>query len=186
MNQEDAMLRSPEFLGFSMVRRNSRRRLVAVTYAILLALLAVTTVVSPSLPRPIGGRFPGAIWLLFVVCSPMSGLIFGKLAKDMVPFQMRGGEMTGLGLTPQPGRSEADLDERELAVRNAAYFTAYRAVVVYFVFAGVAFIYSFELSASTARLLRLWLIMPLLGMIFSLPQALILWREPDVPEETRV
>jgi len=180
------MLKTPEILGFSMVRRGSPRRLVVVTYAILLALLAVTTVVSPSLPRPIGGRFPSAIWFLFVVCFVVSQLIFGKLAKDMVLPQIRGGEMTSLGLTPQPGLSEADLDERELAVRNAAYVTAYRAVAVYSVFASAALIYSSELRASTARLLRLWLFIPLVGMILTLPPAVILWREPDVPEELRV
>jgi hypothetical protein len=180
------MLRTPEVLGFSMVRRNHRRWLVVVTYATLLALLAVTTVVSPSLPRPIGGRFPSAIWFLFVLCFVMSQLIFGKLAKDMVLPQIGGGEMTSLGLTPQPGRSEADLDERELAVRNAAYVAAYRAVAVYSVFASVALLLSSGLSASTARLLLLWLFILLVGMIFTLPPAVILWREPDVPEEARV
>jgi hypothetical protein len=104
----------------------------------------------------------------------------------MVLPQIRGGEMTSLGLTPQPGRSEADLDERELAVRNAAYVTAYRAVAVYSVFESLALIYSSELSASTARLLRLWLFIPLVGMVLTLPAAVILWTEPDVPEEASV
>lgn len=180
------MLRSPAFLGFSMVRRSSRRRLVVVTYAILLALLAVTTVVSPSLPRPIGGRFPSAMWFLFVTCFVVSQLILGKLAKDMVLPEIRGGEITSLGLTHLPGRSEADLDERELAVRNAAYVTAYRAVAVYMVFASLALACSCELSASAARLLIGWLFILLVGMVFTLPPAVILWREPDVPEEARV
>ena len=179
------MLRSPAFLGFSMVRRNSRRRLVAVTYEILLALLAAT-VVYPSLRRLIGGRSMGPIWFLFAVCFVLSQYIFGKLAKDMVLPQLRGGEMTSLGLTPQPGRSEADLDERELAVRNAAYVTAYRAVAVYSVIAWMALIYSFELSRSIALSLMLWLFIPLLTLILTLPPAVILWTEPDVPEEAKV
>jgi hypothetical protein len=116
----------------------------------------------------------------------MSQLIFGKLAKDMVLHEIGGGEMTSLGLTPQPGRSEAAPDERELAVRNAAYVTAYRAVAVYSVFASVALLFSSGLSASTARLLLLWLFILLVGMIFTLPPAVVLWREPDVPEEARV
>jgi len=180
------MLRSPAFLGISMVRRNSRRRLVVATYAILLALLAVTTLVSPSLPRPIGGPYPSVIWFLFIVCFVMSPLTFGKLAKDMVLPQIRGGEMTSLGLTPQPGRSEADLDERELAVRNAAYVTAYRAVAVYSVLESLALIYSSELSASVTRLLIQWLFVFLVGMVLTLPPAVVLWREPDLPEEARV
>jgi len=179
------MLRSPAFLGFSMVQRNSRRRLVAVTYAILLALLAAT-VVYPSLRRLIGGRTMGPIWFLFVVCFVLSQSIFGKLAKDTVLPLIHGGEMTSLGLTPQPGRSGADLDERELAVRNAAYFKAYRAVAVYSIVAWMALIYSFDLSPPAARLLLGWLFILLLGMILTLPPAVILWTEPDVPEEAKV
>jgi len=180
------MLRTPAFLGFSMVRRNSRRRLVLITYAILLAFMAVMMAVSLLAPRMIGGRFAGFIWCLILAYNVVSWSIFGKLAKDMVLPQLRGGEMTSLGLTPQPGRSEADLDERELAVRNAAYFTAYRAVAVYSVFASVALVFSSELSDPAARLLLGSLVILLVGMIFTLPPAVILWTEPDVPEEARV
>ena len=93
--------------------------------------------------------------------------------------------MTSLGLTSGPRRSEDDLDERELAVRNAAYFTAYRVVAVYSIIAWMAVIYSFELSTSAARSLMLWLFISLLTMILTLPPAVILWTEPDVPEEAR-
>jgi len=94
--------------------------------------------------------------------------------------------MTSLGLTSGPRRSEDDLDERELAVRNAAYFTAYRVVAVYSIIAWMALICSFDLSASIALPLRLWLFIPLLTMTLTLPPAVILWTEPDVPEEARV
>jgi hypothetical protein len=167
-----------------MVRRKSRRRLVVVTYAILLALMAVTIVVPRLAPRT---RAAGFVWgfafgLAFIT---VAFLIFGKLAKDTVLPQIRVDEVTSLGLTPRP-RSEYDLDERELAVRDAAYVTAYRAVAVYSVFASVALVFSSELSASTARLLLGLLVILLVGMIFTLPPAVILWREPDVPEEAKV
>jgi hypothetical protein len=43
-----------------------------------------------------------------------------------------------------------------------------------------------ELSASTAlRLLQL-LALPLVMMALTLPQAVVLWTEPDVPEEARI
>jgi hypothetical protein len=184
MNQEDIMLRSPAFLGFSMVRRKSRRRLVVVTYAILLAFMAVMMAVSTSAPRMIGGRSAGFMWCLILAYNVVCWSIFGRLAKDTVLPQIRVDEVTSLGLTPRP-RSEYDLDERELAVRNAAYFTAYRAVAVYSIIAWMVLIYSFELSASTALLLARWLVMPLLAMVLTLPPAVILWKEPDVPEEAR-
>jgi hypothetical protein len=179
------MLRTPVFLGFSMVRRDSRRRLVVVTYAILLALMAVMIVVSRSAPRTRAAGF--ASYFAFAIAfNGVSYSIFGRLAKDTVLPQMRGSEITSLGLTSRPRRSEDDLDERELAVRNAAYFTAYRAVAVYSIIAWMALIYSFELSASIALSLMLWLFIPLLAMILTLPPAVILWTEPDVPEEARV
>jgi hypothetical protein len=178
------MLRTPVFLGFSMVRRDSRRRLVVVTYAILLAMMAVMIVVCRSAPRTRVAGFASsfAFTLAFIVVILR---IFGRLAKDTVLPQMRGSEITSLGLTPQPRREE-DLDERELAVRNAAYFKAYRVVAVYSIIAWIAMIYSFDLSASIALSLMLWLFIPLLTMILTLPPAVILWTEPDVPEEARV
>jgi hypothetical protein len=185
MNQEDIMLRSPAFLGFSMVRRKSRRRLVVVTYAILLAFMAVMMAVSTSAPRMIGGRFAGFMWCLLLAYNVVTWSIFGRLAKDTVLPQIRGDEITSLGLTPRPRRSEYDLDERELAVRNAAYFTAYRAVAVYSILAWMVLMYSFELSTSTAFILVQWLVIPLLAMVLTLPPAVVLWREPDVPEEAR-
>ena len=179
------MLKSPAFLGFSMVRRDSRRRLVVVTYAILLALMAVMMVVPLSAPRMIGGRSAGLIWCLILTYNVVSWSIFGRLAKDMVLPQIRGGEITSLGLAPRR-RSGDGLDERELAVRNAAYFTAYRVVAVYSIIAWMALICSFDLSASIALSLRLWLFIPLLTMVLTLPPAVVLWTEPDVPEEAKV
>jgi hypothetical protein len=178
------MVGTPVFLGFSMARRGSRRRLVVVTYAILLALMAVMIVVSRLAPRwPVAGFASSFAFILaFIV---VFSRIFGRLAKDMVLPLMRVGEITSLGLTSRPRRDEDGLDERELAVRNAAYFTAYRAVAVYSIIAWMALIYSLKLGASLALLLVLWLFLPLFTMIFTLPPAVILWTEPDVPEEAR-
>jgi len=178
------MLKTPEILGFSMVRRGSRRRLVVVTYAILLALMAVMIVVPRLAPRRRVAGFASSFAFniaFIVVILP----IFGRLAKDTVLPLIHGGEMTSLSLTPKP-RREDHLDERELAVRNAAYFKAYRVVAVYSIIAWIALICSFDLSASIALSLMLWLFIPLLTMVLTLPPAVILWTEPDVPEEARV
>jgi hypothetical protein len=45
---------------------------------------------------------------------------------------------------------------------------------------------SFDLGASAAVKLLELVTMPLLGLALTLPQAALLWREPDVPEEARV
>jgi hypothetical protein len=46
------MLRTPEILGLSIVRRNDRRWLVVVTYATFLALMAALIIILP----PTGGQ----------------------------------------------------------------------------------------------------------------------------------
>jgi hypothetical protein len=73
-----------------------------------------------------------------------------------------------------------------VAVRNAAYFAAYRGLAVYSIIVWAALPSIFEFSASTALLLLQLLVMPLLAMALTLPQAVVLWTEPDVPEEARV
>jgi hypothetical protein len=183
MNQEVIMLRSPAFLGFSMVRRSSRRRLVAVVYAILLGLMAAAIIIFPLAGHQ--GRGLALASCMLVVYPVVSWSIFGKLARETVLPGMHGGEMTSLGLMLRR-RAEDELDEREVAVRNAAYFAAYRAVAVYSYILLIALIYSSGLRASVAFPLLQLLVVPLLAMVLTLPPAVILWREPDVAEEAGV
>lgn len=175
------MLRTPAFLGFSMERRNNRRLLVATTYAIFLVLMATVIIILPS------GRQPNAVWMCLVLAyNVVSRAILGRLVKDTVLPELRGGGLTSLGLAPGRRRGEDEPDEREVAVRNAAHFEAYRALAVYSIAIWVASPIFISLTASTAvRGLQL-LIMPLLAMALTLPQAVVLWTEPDVPEEARV
>jgi hypothetical protein len=175
------MLKAPSFLGFSMVRRNNRRLLVAVTYAAFLALMVTAIIILPS------RGLHAIVWMCLILAyNLISRAIFGRLVKDTVLPEMRGGEMTSLGLTPTRRRTEDEPDERDVAVRNAAYFEAYRALAVYSIVVWVASPLVFELNASTAvRLIQL-IAMPLVVIALTLPQAVVLWTEPDVPEEARM
>jgi hypothetical protein len=177
---EDIMLRTPAFLGFSMVRRSNRRLLVGTTYATLAALMATIILILPS------GRQMDAIYMCLILAyNVVSRAIFGSLVKDTVLPEVRGGELISLGLAPRR-RGEDKPDEREVGVRNAACFEAYRALAVYSIAIWVASPLFFALKTSTAvRGLQL-LIMPLLAMALTLPQAVVLWSEPDVPEEAGV
>jgi len=180
------MLKTPVFLGFSMVRRDNRRLLVAVAYATLLALMATVIIILPLGGRYLGGRRAVVWWCLLLAHGVVSRAIFGRLAKDTVLPEIRGGEMTSLGLTPRRRRAEDEPDEREVAVRNAAYFKAFRALAVYSIAMWAASPIFISLSATTAGRALLLLIMPLVAMALTLPQAVVLWTEPDVPEEARV
>jgi len=163
-----------------MALRKNRRLFVAVTYAVMLAL-TVTILIVPSW----GNRF-ATVWMtaggaFFLACW----VVFGKLVKQTGPLDIRGGEITSLGLVPRR-RDKDEPDEREAAIRNAACFQAYRVLALYSIIIWLALELSFGLSASAAIKLLELLTMPLLGMVFTLPQAALLWTEPDVPEEARV
>jgi hypothetical protein len=179
------MLRTPAFLGFSMVSRNNRRRLVAITYAILLVLMATLIIVSRLGGRPHGYPLAVAWWGLLLVHGLVSRTIFGRLAKETALPEPQGGELTSLSLTPQRRPRADHLDERELAVRNAAYYEAYRALAFYSVLAWVALAAITESTASGVILVVQIIFMPVLAMAVTLPQAVVLWTEPDVPEEAR-
>ncbi|HEV2348390.1 MAG TPA: hypothetical protein VG028_00935 [Terriglobia bacterium] len=175
------MLSTPTVLGISMAPRNNRRLLVAATYSTLLALMAAAIIILPS------GRQIDAIWMCFVVgYHVVSRAIFGRLVKDTVFPQLREGGMTSLGLAPRSHRSDDEPDEREVAVRNAAYFKAYRALAMYSIAICAASPLLFSLRGSIAVRVLLVLTMPLWVMAWTLPQAVVLWTEPDVPEEARV
>ena len=174
------MLRTPVFLGFSMVRRNNRRWLVVVTYAAFLALMAALIIIFP-LAR---GQEGTVVMMGFILAyNVVSRSVFGSLVKDTVLPEVRRGEVTSLGLTPRRRRGEDEPDERDVAVRNAAYFAAYRAVAVYSIAVWLASPMVYEVSASTALRLIQLVTVPLVAMALTLPQAVVLWTEPDVPEE---
>jgi hypothetical protein len=168
-----------------MVRRDNRRLLVATTYATYLALMATVIIILPS------GRQIVAVGMCLILAeNVVSRAIFGRLVKDTVLPELRGGGLTSLGLAPNRRRNKDEPDEREVAVRNAACFEAYRALAVYSFAIGLAIWAAWplfiSLNASTVvRVLQL-LFMPLLAMALTLPQAVVLWMEPDVPEEAKV
>jgi hypothetical protein len=176
------MLETPVILGVSMVRRKNRRWLVAATYAALLVVMATLGVARSR------GMDIWAGWILFAVVL-VNWRILGSMAKQMIWLRRRWDHPISLGLAARPQREEDELDEREQAVRNAAYFEAYRVLAVYCFFLFPFLVSSsFEVfwSSSLGRVALPLLGMLLFGIAWTLPQAIFLWTEPDVPEEVRV
>lgn len=176
------MLRTPVILGIPMVRRRNRRLLVAATYAALLVVMATLGVARSR------GMDIWAGWILLAVVLVSRG-VFGSMAKQMIWLTRRWHHPISLGLAARPQRNEEELDEREQAVRNAAYFEAYRVLALYCFFLFPFLVSSsFELfwSSALGRVALPLLGTLLLGIAWTLPQAVILWTEPDVPEEAKV
>lgn len=172
------MLDQPMMRDISIASQKKRRLLVTATYTVLVAVLAVIAV-KPSFLSEIGelGR------QLLVIAVGLVPILFFYLAKLPIP----GGssiEMTRLGLTPGP-RDPDDLDERQVATRNAAHYQAFRFVFWYSLVLLIASVLMDDLNPATARRLMVTLTMLLFFVVWTLPQAIILWTEPDAPEEDR-
>jgi hypothetical protein len=182
--EEDFMKRT-SIMGISMTSRSRRRMLVFIVYF----LLAIFVVLGVALHRDNlllkPGDFLSGFNLLFVILfTGVSRLIFGSLIEQTtfpVPPQEGPGDGRPISLFGS-ARPMGSPDERDLEVRNRAYFQSFRMIAVYSVL--LWFAYSFlnafwmpQVSLNIAALL----LFPLIVMAITLPQALLLWSEPDVP-----
>ncbi len=165
--------------------QKNRRMLVVFMYAISLAY-AVVILMAHAWVHSLGplGRqlfvFAGAGLLL----APLHW--FTRFAK----FTPLGGrpvsvEITRLGLTPGP-RDPYDPDEREVGIRYAAHYKAYRVIALCSILLILVPMFADHFESATVHRLMMALSMLVVFIVWSLPQAIILWTEPDVPEEARV
>jgi hypothetical protein len=174
--------------GYSVGRR-SRRRGIVIAYwiAMCLALLGFArhsirhsgVFVSPALvnilvflPAVLGGvRAGGAV-------KPFRGVRFAPLDGGEGTLTLFRKAQSGRGINP----SDGEMDERETRDRDRVHFTAY--TVGRWMAMGL-FLVCGAVDAWRPELL-VWLapgfLFLLVLMLWSLPQSLILWNEPDVEE----
>jgi hypothetical protein len=164
------MIKKATYLGIPIRRRKNRRWLV-VSYWIVVLVFLASLHWNPAMQSLLLGRFPSHGWA-GPVATILTSVLFGYLT-------------TCLGGVFERGMlSEWDgpLDERDIRVRNAAHFEAYRIFrMIIFPFAlilAVVFgtVWSHYQKLAAPLLLLLWC------LVFSLPQSLILWFEPDMEE----
>ena len=154
------------FLGMDMARRSNRRWLVAVTYAALLALgTALWT---------LGGNRGEAIaftLLLLVTSLFVNQIVFGGYGcwGLIRPFNTN---------APLGSRASRHNDERDLRRRDRMHFYAYRIVVSLILLGYFLGRDPFQHPQVGNALLVGALILGL-----TLPQALLLWIEPDMEFE---
>jgi len=169
------MLRTPVFLGLSMAERSHRQVLVVAMYLVLAVLMIAITAASTSV-------VVFALAWIILTYNVASVSVLGRLVTDMSGlYGIRVGELLSLGLSRKP-RDPDEPDERDIAVRNAACFKAYRVIRTYALLL-VGVIPGLGMTVTT-RLFEV-LLAPLLAMAVTLPQAIILRTEPDVPVEAQ-
>jgi hypothetical protein len=176
------MLRTTELLGISMVERKNRRRLVATIYVILLVVITAGVGAVPLLAHShLHARYIGIIWqALFVLPSFVAWKIFHDLVGNL-PLEIRPAKLATLGLSTR--RDQDEPDERDVMVRNTAYFKAYNVLAWYSVLSAQALYITFNASPKSMLLAILTQVFVMVMMSATLPGAILLWTEPDVPGE---
>ncbi len=167
------MLGIPTIFGISMASQNRRRWLVFFCYVVLWI-----SIVLVFYSTSVAARFLLTTMMTFVGSS-IQFVIFFKLAGDTVLPVQKVAEHHNLGLFRTPPSDRFKLDERQVAVRNAAYHKAYRIVAAYLLLIPIIFLSS---TSSPKMFLAIYTLI-VYGVIYTLPQAIILWTEPDLPAE---
>ncbi len=172
------MLKTPVILGLSTVSKRNRRLLVVLIYLILILIVAIFVCIRPfELPFYSAGALIGIV---------VSRLIFGKLVKERAFSETRISQTTTLSLLHWK-RSGDHLDEREMSLSNEAHYEAFRVVAYFLLFLWLAVpILLDHLNAWLMNRIFEGIVTVLLVLAFTLPQAILLWSEPDVPEEVRI
>lgn len=184
------------WLGIPLGRRRNRRRLVVGYW--FFALVFLSFLGSEPVRAWYSQRFPASLG-----ASVLTGLIFGCLIaflggnEGIGPLSSFDGSysdwrkwsllealdravcrMRGIKLEAE----ESVLDERDIRLRNAAHYEAYRVVARIILPLSVAIGIAFATIWSVHK----WLALPVFGLAFlavwNLPQTLILWWEPDVED----
>lgn len=161
-----------------MVEQKNRRWLVTAMYLIIFVAIMAAVLAYPHFPV----RYAGLILQWFVVL--ILGVVWRILRELVGEMEMikRPAKLVSLGVSSKPEKGEPD--ERDIAVRNTAYFRAYRVLAYYSI---LSFFTAGALmeSSTMTKLVRLGaaevLFFVLLMMATTLPQAILLWTEPDVP-----
>ncbi len=187
------MFEDTSLFGISMARRTNRRWLVLLTYAFTAAVIAGSIAMAHVIAAISGPSFLRSTMILlawlpvFVVqiLIPGSGRyrgIFGRFVPEQT-FSFYIPAVQTLGVTRSVNQSTLpQVDEREKSVRNFAYFLAFKIVAWYslvFLVTCVASIAGRE--DGMPRAVTAVAAIPIVVMLFTLPQAIILWSEPDLP-----
>ena len=169
------MIQNTSFLGISLRTLAHRRALVIAYYALLLAFVAVPLYRHKLMTTALVAQS-------FLLGTLFGGLKAGGPVKSYAetPAPEEVNPLTTLNLSGRlPFRRGYLLDERERATRDHAHYVAYRLlllslfVATFAVFLSLHWTLTFFNENSTTLL---WL---LLVVALSLPQAVILWTEPE-------
>jgi len=179
------MKTSRRFLFFIPVDTQRRRRSVVIGYYAVFVAFAVLLL---WLRGP--EKYDRLLPLAFYAAAMLGGLSIDGPVRVFSQWQrnMKDGSAYGIDpvrlrrFAPAPPRpSESAYDERDVQARDRAHYLAYSALrwpAIAAALIGGFFVFDWP-PARVAKLL-LFLSVPVAVVFFSLPQAILLWTEPDL------
>lgn len=171
------MFRATTIAGLSMSSRRNRRLLVVLTYFGIAAMTVVLGVSGAT-------HLQSPLWLILVFVIVFSGVSRG-LFGAVVPQQTlrdRTPKPSGGRFNLRPTREWVDVpeDERDVAVRNAAYFYAFRFVTLFALLVWFVVLVFQDPKVHIPSVVLQLLITYLVVLMLTLPQAIMLWNHPDL------
>jgi hypothetical protein len=141
--------------------RRFRRRLLIATYAAWIAVALIVKALSFG-PLPPFWLTQILLWANLII----QGVWVGRRT-----------------IISTPALKDAELDERLVQIRNAAFRTAFRAFALVALVGWIAAIGAIQLQPNNEGFLNAWLIFFGVALLAStLPTAIVAWREPDPTE----
>jgi hypothetical protein len=172
------VIQQTKFWGVPLKTQRQRRLLVVLYYMMFLAMAGAGLWIGP---KSWGDLF---IFTL-VVGGLLGGIQYGAPVKAYEEIQLPMAMGDGTQTLNLSGRREnglwSPLDERERTQRDHAHYTAYR--ILRGSLGALALAYGFSLSWTYPGLGRQlpMLVWMLVVYVLSLPQAVVLWTEPEGP-----
>lgn len=185
-------MRKTTVLGFNMERQASRRRLVVAIYAILALMVAAGWIIDRLNTTGIYIYF-AAMFVNWRVLGGYGtdGLIkpfTGKGPKNApVPSNLVELELRLAGVPIDRNTDEYRNDERELARRDRVHYQAYAAVTA--LLCPIWLIAQWQIRrpsfipAGLLPGLLAWFALPAIIVAITLPQAILLWTDPDMEKD---
>jgi hypothetical protein len=141
--------------------RSFRRRLLIATYATWIAVALIVKLMSYAYPR--------SFWLIWV-------LLVANMIIQAFWVERR-------TIISTPALADAELDERLVQARNAAFRTAYKPFALVALIGWLVSIVAYQSQPNDEGFLNAFLIFFGVALLAStLPTAIVAWREPDPAE----
>ncbi|MGA7158992.1 MAG: hypothetical protein WBY53_19255 [Acidobacteriaceae bacterium] len=174
------MVQQTKFWGIPIKTQRQRRLLVVGYYLLFTVMAGVGFWLWPKF-------LAALVQLAFVMAILLGGISYDAPVKAYerlpVPFDQDGPQTLNLSGRRESRRWWSPLDERERVERDHAHYTAYR--ILRWTLGVVALGYGLSLTWTYPSLgkelpVLVWM---LVVYVLSLPQAVVLWTEPEGPAE---